>query len=268
MEKTDAIVLRRTEFSESSLILTLYTHKMGKIEVLAKGGRRLKGPFESALDTLAQISVIFLRKKGDVLDLLTESKLQKRFHASKSNVAGLFGAFYVAEIVNVLTENGDSNPKIFALLTKTLNRLEQGTFVMRTILRFEGLFLAAIGEQPSLRRCVECGITIHPDDETTFPRKLVPFGYLNGGVMCPHCADELRQTGTSRELMTVSADSLRGLAALTAADDGTEIWTRVQIADKTFTEIRRIVSNYMSHVIGWKPRLHEWMKFIHQNDRE
>ena len=41
-EKSRAIVLRLVEFSETSLVVTLYTRDFGKIGALAKGARRPK----------------------------------------------------------------------------------------------------------------------------------------------------------------------------------------------------------------------------------
>jgi DNA repair protein RecO (recombination protein O) len=39
-EKTQAIVLRLVEFSESSFVATLFTEDFGKVGALAKGARR------------------------------------------------------------------------------------------------------------------------------------------------------------------------------------------------------------------------------------
>ena len=100
MPSVDALVLRTVDFSETSRIVTLYTRQFGKIEALAKGGRRLKSSFESSLDILAQNSVTFIQKRGDVLDLLTESKLIRRFRVHHANLAGTIGGCYVAELVN------------------------------------------------------------------------------------------------------------------------------------------------------------------------
>ncbi len=41
-EKATALVLRTTDWSETSRIATLWTREFGKIRALAKGGRRLK----------------------------------------------------------------------------------------------------------------------------------------------------------------------------------------------------------------------------------
>ena len=78
-EKATALVLRVVEWSETSSIVTLLTREFGKVRGLAKGARRPKGPFESALDLLSSCQVVFLRKSSDALDLLTEAKLQRRF---------------------------------------------------------------------------------------------------------------------------------------------------------------------------------------------
>src|SRR5690606_28430132 len=78
-EKTDAIVIRLVEFSESSAVVTLFTRDFGKISGLAKGARRPKSAFESALDLLAVCRIVFLHKSSDALDLLTEAKLERRF---------------------------------------------------------------------------------------------------------------------------------------------------------------------------------------------
>jgi DNA repair protein RecO (recombination protein O) len=81
-EKTSAIVLRVVDFSESSCVLTLFTEHFGKIGALAKGARRPKGPFDSALDLLAVCRIVFIHKSSDALDLLTEAKLERRFRAA------------------------------------------------------------------------------------------------------------------------------------------------------------------------------------------
>src|SRR5215510_10870293 len=86
-EKATAIVLRVVEFSETSSVVTLFTREFGKIHALAKGARRPKGPFESALDLLGLCHVVFLRKSSGALDLLTEAKLQRRFRPPERDLS-------------------------------------------------------------------------------------------------------------------------------------------------------------------------------------
>src|SRR5215469_13171703 len=103
-EKAIALVLRTTDWSESSRIATLWTREFGKIRTLAKGGRRLKSNFESALDLLTLCSIVFLRKSSGGLDLLTEAQVAQRFPRLGSDLQALYGAYYVAELLSDLTE--------------------------------------------------------------------------------------------------------------------------------------------------------------------
>ena len=78
-EKTDAVVIRQADFSESSRVVTFFTREWGKVSMVAKGARRLKGPFEAALDLLTVSRIVFIRKLSTSLDILTEAQLITRF---------------------------------------------------------------------------------------------------------------------------------------------------------------------------------------------
>ena len=255
MPIADALVLRTVDFSESSLVVTLYTRQFGKIEALAKGGRRLKGPFESSLDILARSSVTFIQKRGDVLDLLTESKLIRRFRVHSANLAGTFGGFYAAELINAFTAVHDPMPALYDLTVKVLHQLEGGALVMRTLIRFEGRLLQHIGHFPSLRTCVECGITL--------PREAnirIVFGMLDGGVLCPACLPGHRQT------LAVSAETLDTWESLVNPLDRSEEWKRLPVSPQTLGAIRRLANQYICSLLGRRPKLHDWWSIIAQND--
>src|ERR1700726_1488340 len=103
-EKAQALVLRTTDWSETSRIATLWTRELGKVRVLAKGGRRLKSNFESALDLLTLCSIVFLRKSSGGLDLLTEAQVTERFPRLRTELPALYAAYYIAELLSDWTE--------------------------------------------------------------------------------------------------------------------------------------------------------------------
>src|SRR5678815_1971564 len=67
---TDAIVLHAFDYLESSRILRLVTREAGVRSVLARGARRSKRRFGSALDLFAQGSAELYVKVGRELDTL------------------------------------------------------------------------------------------------------------------------------------------------------------------------------------------------------
>jgi len=147
-EKSLAIVIRLTEFSETSVIATLFTEDFGKISALAKGARRPKGPFEAALDLLAVCRIVFIHKSSDTLDLLTEAKLERRFRAATRDLSCLYAGYYVAELLKDLTDDGDPHPKLFQAAKQTLMELDDAADVAPTILRFEMQALRELGMCP------------------------------------------------------------------------------------------------------------------------
>ncbi|MGA2032776.1 MAG: DNA repair protein RecO [Thermoguttaceae bacterium] len=243
-EKATALVLRTIEFSETSLIVTLFTREFGKVGALAKGARRLKNPFESALDVLTLCRIVFLHKSSDALDLVTEAKLLRRFRPAGRSLAGLYAGYYVAELLSELTDDDDPHPELFDLADETLEALAAGEAVARRIVRFELGALHFLGHSPSLDRCAECAAAVEPAGR-------VAFGSLHGGVLCSQC-----RAGKT-QVISVSAGMLRTLAQL--ADIHGQLWRRMEIDPRTFAELRSVMNHYLVHLLGRKPRMHQYL---------
>lgn len=243
-EKDTAVVLRTVDFSESSLVVTLFTREFGKIGALAKGGRRLKGPFESALDLLAVCRIVFLHKSSDALDLLTESKLIRRFRPPGRELQPLYAGYYVAELLRELTDDFDPHPELFDLADETLQGLAAGEPVERRIVRFELGMLRLLGHVPSLDQCVECSATVKPTGR-------VAFGLLDGGVLCKKCRPGKRQ------VVSVSGGALQTMIRL--ADPQNRNWQRIEINPRTLGETRGVLNHYISHLLGRKPRMQQYL---------
>jgi DNA repair protein RecO (recombination protein O) len=246
-EKATAIVLRTVEFSESSLVLTLFTREFGKVRALAKGARRLKGPFESALDLLALCRIVFLRKSSEALDLVTESKLLRRFRPAGHDLSSLYAGYYVAELLNELTDDYDPHPELFDLAAESLVAFSAGEPVGHRVMRFELVALHLLGHLPSLDRCVDCGVSVPITGR-------VAFGQLDGGVLCPQCC------GGKRQLASASAGVLRMMAQL--ADTEGQTWRRLKIDAPSRGELRGLLNHYLVNLLGRKPRMHRYLSML------
>ncbi|MFN7796583.1 MAG: DNA repair protein RecO [Planctomycetota bacterium] len=199
LEKTDAIVLKTIEWSETSLIVTLLTRDFGKVSAIAKGARRLKSPFESALDLLSLSSVVFLKKSGESLDLLTEAKLLRRFRGAQVGLLPLYCGYYAGELINALTENHEPIPGLLDSLCNALAELDRQADPAWTILDFELQTIQRLGHMPSWRWCVACGEEIETD------RQSIAFSPQAGGVLCPNC------TSMQRSYMRIRPQTLQAL---------------------------------------------------------
>ena len=179
-EKSLAIVLRRVDFSETSLVLTLYTRDFGKIGILAKGARRAKNSFDFALDLLAVCRVVFLHKSSTSLDLLTEAKLEHRFRSAARDVTRLYAAMNLAELLTEFTEYGDPCPDLFDAAYETLQAIDRDGDAVAWTVWFQWALLQHTGQRPALDACAVCGTALKNSARPVF-------GMQAGGLLCESC---------------------------------------------------------------------------------
>ena len=181
--RTDqAIVLRLSDYSETSQIVSLFTAGSGLARLIAKGVRRgTRRRFAAGLDLLEYGEVSYAPPRGTAgLGTLTEWTQRDAFAGLRANLLCLYGGLYTAELVSALTEEYDAHPELFAALLAALRELSTAKQPVATIVRFQLELAAAIGYAPKLHDCVGCGR----------PRtRGAPayFGSAAGGLLCRDC---------------------------------------------------------------------------------
>ena len=247
-EKSTAIILRLVEFSETSLIVTVLTRDFGKLTAMAKGARRKKSPFEGALDLLAICRIVFLHKSSGAMDLMTEAKLERRFRSASKNLDRLYSGYYVAEMLNRMTDDADPHPELFELAERTIVLLDdQTTPVFGTLLRFELRMLTLLGHRPMVNRCVRCG------NEDSTDRRRIYFGLLDGGLLCEQC-----RPGKTN-VLSVARESIQFVDRVAQPEEG---WQTIELEQANKSEIRQLMNRYITHLLGKPPRLQEYLKKI------
>ena len=244
-EKTIAIILRTVEYSESSYIVTLLTEHFGKISAIAKGARRQKSAFESALDLLSISRIVFIPKSSDSLDILTEAILVKPFRSAKRELSRFYAGLYVAELTNSFTQDRDPTSNLFRIVRSALLALDDEGDVSANLLKFEMQILHDMGHLPSLDRCVECGMDVDTSRRTTF-------SLLAGGVLCGKCKSGKRQ------IISISSNAIQAMRRL--RDDDPDL-AEFKHELKSFGEVRAVMNRYICHVIGRRPRLFDYLGF-------
>ena len=240
-EKALALVVRTTDWSETSRIATLWTREFGRVRVLAKGGRRLKSNFDSALDLLTLCTIVLLRKSSGSLDLLTEAQVVERFPRLRGDLAALYAGYYVAELLADWTEDYDPHPVLFDEARATLRDLGTPTGTGPRLARFELVMLRELGYGPALIACAVCGESLLTGE----PQRRLAFSAAAGGVLCTNCQ------GLHRDRLPLSADAW---AALQSLEETADAWRRDwQVAVRA--EVRKVLGQYVTYLMGRQPRL-------------
>ena len=245
-EKTEAIVIRRADFSESSRVVTCFSREFGKLSVVAKGVKRPKSAFEAGLDLLAVCNIVFIRKSSGGLDILTEAQLKRRFQAKDRDLTGLYGGYYVAELLDGLSEEYDAHPRLYEDALTTLETLSGGEEVATAILCFELSLLREIGQLPAWDLCVRCGREVE---------QAVWYGMKAslGGVVCRRCLEH------EEYFHRLTAGSMAVLRRLSEQQQTAR--TRLSVSRQQMSEIRKVVDSAVRQSLGRRPRTLSFLKF-------
>ncbi len=238
MEKAEGLVIRFTDYSETSRIVTLWTRELGRVRGLAKGGRRLKSNFEVGLDLLTVCSIVLLRKTSGGLDLLIEAQVRERFPALRKDLPALYAGYYVAELLGDKTEDYDPHPALYEEALATLRLLGQpGVITGTCTAHFELVLLRELGYAPSLDGCAGCSGAL--------PERGLAFTAAGGGVLCPRCQ------GAQRERRPLTAGAWRALQQLSRPG---EAWRELE-DPVARAEVRQVLDHYITYLLGRRPRL-------------
>ena len=150
-----AYVLHRYDWSESSLILDLFTREQGRLAVAAKGARRPYSQLRSVLLPFQRITVSFGKSPAHDeggSDVQTLRGAEWAGGSAMLTGAALFSGFYLNELLMKLLARHDPHPLLFDVYAATLPELAvadelRGQAALRA---FELSFLQQIGLLPDL----------------------------------------------------------------------------------------------------------------------
>lgn len=119
--RTEAIMLRRTNYGEADRILSLLTPERGKISAIAKGVRKPKSKLAGGLELLAVCDVTIAEGRG-TLGLVTSARLNHFFGDILHEYERMELAYALIKSVNKATET-ISEPEFYYLLKVGLESL-------------------------------------------------------------------------------------------------------------------------------------------------
>ncbi len=163
--KTEAVVLSKMNYGDSSSIASLFSEDLGKISVIVKGARSPKSKFGRIVDPLNYLSVVLYKKESREIQLLSGADIIDHFTQLKNDLNKLGYAYAVAELVKNLLAEHEVNKKIFKGIIKILSRLNTGEEKPEiTFGRFFIFFLKETGYEVQIDSCAICGKQKFVDD--------------------------------------------------------------------------------------------------------
>ncbi len=245
--RTEAIVLKRSDFGEADRLLTLYSREFGKLKAIAKGARKPQSRKTGHVELFMRSQ--FLMAKGQDLDVITQAEMAEAYPALRDDLVRTTYAGYVVELLDRMTAEEGPNPSLYNLLAQTLGRLTTSDDVRLVARYYELRLLGLAGFQPQLFRCLSCDEPIQEQDQF--------FSYELGGLLCPNCRAADRR---ARPVTAVAVKVLRYLQS--------RPWETVQalqLKRPLHHELETIMHGYIAHILE---RDLKSVEFLHRLRRE
>jgi DNA repair protein RecO (recombination protein O) len=245
--RSEAIVLKRTDFGEADRLLTLYSQNFGKLKAIAKGARKPQSRKTGHVDLFMRTEFLFA--KGQSLPLITQADTVETYAALRTDLMRMTHASYMAELLDQFAVDEDPNRPLYNLLSNGLGWCATGEQLPLATRFYELHLLSLTGFQPQLFRCVGCNDPIQEQDQF--------FSAELGGVLCPSCY------ARDRNGRSLSSTALKVLRYLQSRDwetvKGLNLKRPLQI------ELETIMQHYLTYILEHNLKS---VTFLHRLRRE
>lgn len=172
--KAKAIVARRSDYSESNCMLTLFAEGLGVISACVYGIKSKKSRLRAAGQPLCFAEFVLVKTKGDIYRA-ESAEIIETFYPISEDIKKLALAGYFLDVLQDIFSASDGES--LALLLNTLYALsykEVDSAVAKAV--FELKIMQYSGYEPNLDTCIKCG---SKDGLESFD--------FSGGTVCNTC---------------------------------------------------------------------------------
>ena len=206
---TPAILLRRTDYGDFDLIVTVFSLSQGKLSLIVKSGKKSKKRFAGVLELFSELEIVASRGRRGGLAVLQEATLREPYASIRSDILKTAYASYWAELVNAWMEENVSSRALFALLKHALGGLDKDIDSGHALsILFQMQFLNLSGHSPNLGYCGNCR-----KKSDQLEQQAMAFSLPAGGIICRKCGgtkDSIRLSlGTVKQLLWVQNGDLK-----------------------------------------------------------
>jgi len=175
-----ALVLRHTKLGETDVILTLLSDAGKPVRAVAKGLRRPGSRFCGRLEPYSEVDLLL--HTGKSLEVVSEVRSVDAHAALRSDLDRTAAAAVVADLMDRLAVDEQSEPKLFDAAAATFAAIEAAAAakVPALVVAFLIKALSVHGYRPELHACVACSAGVSGLVQ-------VRFSPAQGGILCPEC---------------------------------------------------------------------------------
>lgn len=122
---TNAILLRRVDWGETSQLFSFYTERQGKVEAVGRGTKKTQSKLNGHIQFFSIINLLVAH--GRNIDQLAGAQLEEKFFTATPQLQQVMLGSFILELVNQLTKPHQPDPRLFLLLRRSLQAVGQAT---------------------------------------------------------------------------------------------------------------------------------------------
>src|SRR5574343_1915872 len=147
---TAAYVLHSHDWSESSLILELFTRDHGRVVAVAKGAKRPYSQLRPVLMPFQRLVVTFGVKRSEDAEVWLLRQAEWAGGPAWPGGAALLPGFYLNELLMRLMVRHDPHAGLFDAYAQTLQAMSDPSLLQAALRAFELILLRELGHLPDL----------------------------------------------------------------------------------------------------------------------
>ena len=244
-----AILLRRMDYGDFDVIITLFTLKKGKLSLIAKAAKKSTKRFAGILELFSVLEVVAGTGRGKGMTVLQEAVLKQPFSAIRADFRKTAYASYWTELIYNWIEENFKQAALYRLFEHVLAELDSGRTVPAALnILFQMRLLSLSGHRPNLIGCSACGKALD-----NIKQDHIIIDSHRGGILCQNCrtgaaSGTLLGKGTIKQLLWVESGDLAKA-------------TRIKFSQSAIEQGTIFLEEFVCYHLGKQPRS---LKFLRQ----
>lgn len=156
MIKTEAIILKSADQNETGRLLTVYSEKLGKINVQAKGVKRVESKLRPHIEAISYTQFILVEGKNSLI--LKDAILIDQFLNIKKDLEKIKIAKQIANLIDEAMVGQERDEDAWFLILKTIQAIDRNNVSVNLagiVVEFEKKLIGLLGYDSEHMREIE-----------------------------------------------------------------------------------------------------------------
>jgi len=153
MIKTQGIILKEADLNEVDRLLTIYTKELGKVNVSAKGAKRLESKLRYSIEPVSYVQLVLVEGKNFLI--LKDAVIKNQFLKIKKDLEKIKIVKQMTEFIDEAIVGEEKDEDIWKLILTTLKNLNVGGPILYIEKDFKKTFIRLLGYDPKQMKDLE-----------------------------------------------------------------------------------------------------------------